>query len=90
MRKRTPRHPQALTVVLLAVGVALLSAGFLLAARDVQSADEMATLAETAHAAEATPQAVAQGDASGIDWDALTSQNPSHGSRSPTRAWTSR
>lgn len=76
MRERTPRHPQALTVVLLAVGVALLSAGFLLAARDVQSADEMATLAETAHAAEATPQAVAQGDASGIDWDALTSQNP--------------
>lgn len=76
MRKRTPRHPQALTVVLLAVGIALLAAGVLLAARDGQSADEMASLAETAHATETTPQAVAQGDAAGIDWNALSSQNP--------------
>lgn len=76
MRKRTPRHPQALTVVLLAVGIALLAAGALLSARDGQSADKLASLAEAAHATETTPQAVAQGDAAGIDWDALSSQNP--------------
>ncbi|RGJ47619.1 class B sortase [Olsenella sp. TM06-36] len=72
MRERTHGHPQALTVVLLAVGVALLAAGVLLSARDGQSADELASLAETTHATDATPQ----GDAAGIDWDALESQNP--------------
>lgn len=72
MRERIHGHPQALTVVLLAVGVALLAAGVLLSARDGQSADELASLAETAHATDATPQ----GDAAGIDWGSLSAQNP--------------
>ena len=72
MRERTHGHPQALTVVLLAVGVALLAAGVLLSARDGRSADELASLAETAHATDATPQ----GDAAGIDWGSLSAQNP--------------
>ena len=70
MRERT--HPQALTVVLLAVGVALLAAGVLLSARDERSADALASLSETVHDTDATPR----GDAAGIDWDALESQNP--------------
>ena len=72
MRERTHGHSQALTVVLLAVGVALLAAGVLLSARDERSADELASLAETAHATDATPQ----GDAAGIDWGLLSAQNP--------------
>lgn len=72
MRERTHGHPQALTVVLLAVGVALLAAGVLLSARDGRSADELASLAETAHATDATPR----GDAAGIDWGSLSAQNP--------------
>lgn len=70
--QRAHRHTQALTLALLAIGLALVAAGAWLVSRDGQSADAMEELSQSAHVTDAV-----QGEGSaGIDWASLLSQNP--------------
>ena len=73
MRSRNHQRSRAITIALLAAGLALLAAGIYLVMRDARSADAMEGLSQVAHAT--TPDARSSGSP-GIDWPSLESQNP--------------
>lgn len=73
LRSESHRRSRAITVALLAAGLALLAAGVCLVMRDGRSADAMEGLSQAAHARGTDAQATG---GQGIDWDELASQNP--------------